>query len=85
MPAAHDDWHDDLAPEARDFGDGAEDDAASAFVRDDDRPRWTVKRVIYLLIALVLIALLVVYTVLPALQVWLYPPPPQPLAPPLNL
>lgn len=55
------------------------------FLPFEDRPPWTVKRVIYLMIALVLIALLVVYTILPAVQWWLYPPPSQPLLPPLNL
>lgn len=84
MWRAHDD-HDDIAPEALDIADWDEDDAGGAWTHTDDRPRWTVKRVIYLMIALVLIALLVVYMVLPALQAWLYPPPPQPLAPPLNL
>lgn len=48
-------------------------------------PRWTRKRVFYLIIALILIAVMVVYLVLPALQVWLMPPPSVPLAPPINL
>ncbi|GEM_PF-4536990 len=62
-------------------------DSDIAYIPDDtleQRPHWTVKRVIYLMIALVIIAALVVYMVLPALQIWLTPPP-SPLAPPLNL
>jgi lipopolysaccharide/colanic/teichoic acid biosynthesis glycosyltransferase len=54
------------------------------YSEEEYRPRWTVKRLIYLLIALVIIVTLLVYMVLPALQFWLTPPP-SPLAPPLNL
>jgi hypothetical protein len=48
-------------------------------------PRWTPRRVLWLLIALIFIAMLLVYMVLPWLQWVLRPDSTPPLVPPVNL
>lgn len=49
------------------------------------RPLWTWRRVVLLMIALVIIALIVVYVALPALQFWMMPVSARPLSPPVSL
>lgn len=50
-----------------------------------EEPRWTLRRVIYLLVALVIIVTFLVYVLSPLLSIIAHSPPPPPTAPPALL